>query len=179
MNISLSNDLAVAYRLRQIFRIAVFMACGALLLTHMSAAQDSKPSKIPDGEAQFTPEQLEQYSLVYKNPDVRYLRTLFDSYVKNSGGTEQEQQQLSKWNKDYFRSKFMVMSRDNNTFGGTLITILFQDRPDKVFVAWIYPEGGDKQLTLRTFDVGDFSDEDIKRIKVRYKKLIEDKTHAM
>jgi hypothetical protein len=147
----------------------------------VSTAKDSKPSKIPDGgEAQFTPEQLEQYSLVYKNPDVRYLRTLFDSYyLKNSRGTEQERQQLSKWNKDYFRSKFMVMSRENNTFGGTLITILFQDRPDKVFVAWIYPEGSNKQLTLRRFDVGDFSDEDIKRIKVRYKKLIEDKTHAM
>jgi hypothetical protein len=179
VNISLLNDLAAAYKLRQIFRTAVFMACGVLLLTHMSAAQDSKPSKIPDGEAQFTPEQLEQYSLVYKNPDVRYLRTLFASYLKNSGGTEQERQQLSKWSKDYFRSKFMVMSRDDNTFGGTLITILFQDRPDKVFVAWIYPEGSNKQLTLRRFDVGDFSDEDIKRIKVRYKRLIEDKTHAM
>jgi hypothetical protein len=178
VNISLLNDLAVAYRLRRIFRSVVFMVCGALLLTHLSAAQDSKPSKIPDGDAQFTPEQLEQYYLVYKNPDVRYLRTLFDSYVKNSGGTEQEQQQLGKWNKDCFRSKFMVMLRDNDTFGGTLITILFQDRPDEVFVAWVYPEGG-KQLTLRRFDVGDFSDEDIKRIKVRYKKLIEDKTHAM
>jgi hypothetical protein len=179
VNISLLNDLAVACKLRQILRTAVFLACGVLLLTRMSAAQDSKPSKIPDGEAQFTPEQLEQYYLVYKNPDVRYLRTLFDSYLKNSGGAEQERQQLSKWNKDYFRSKFMVMSRENNTFGGTLITILFQDRPDKVFVAWIYPEGSNKQLTLRRFDVGDFSDEDIKRIQVRYKKLIEDKTHAM
>jgi hypothetical protein len=179
VNISLFNDLAAAYKLRQIFRNGVFLACVVLLLTHMSAAQDSKPSKIPDGEAQFTPQQLEQYYLVYKNPDVRYLRTLFDFYLKNSGGTEQERQYLSKWNKDYFRSKFTVMSRENNTFGCTLITILFQDRPDKVFVAWIYPEGGNKQLTLRRFDVGDFSDEDIRRIKVRYKKLIEDKTHAM
>jgi hypothetical protein len=178
VNISL-NDLAAAHKLRRIFRNAVFLAGVVLLLPHMSAAQDSKPSKIPDGEAQFTPEQLEQYYLVYKNPDVRYLRTLFDSYLKNSGGTEQEHQQLGKWNKDYFRSKFTVMSRENNTFGGTLITILFQDRPDKVFVAWIYPEGGNKQLTLKRFDVGDFSDEDIKRIKVRYKKLIEDKTHGM
>jgi len=69
----------------------------------------------------------------------------------------------------------MVVSRENNMFGGTLIKILFHDRPDKVFVAWVYPEGGNKQITLRRFDVGDFSDEDIKRIRVRYKKLIEDK----
>ena len=145
----------------------------------MLPAQDNKTSKIPDGEAQFTPDQLEQYYLVYKNPDVRYLRTLFDTYLNNSGGTEQERKLLHTWDKDYFQSKFMVLSRDRNTFGGTLITILFQDRPDKVFVAWVYPEGNKKKLRLRRFDVGDFSDEDIKRTRVRYKKLIEDKVHAM
>ena len=179
MNISFLNNLLAAYKLRRIFRRALFLAFVVLLLPHLSPAQDSKASKIPDGEAHFTPEQLEQYYLVYKNPDVQYLRTLFDSYLKNSGGTEQERQQLSKWNKDYFRSKFTVISREDNTFGGTLISILFQDRPDKVFVAWVYPEGGNKKLALRRFDVGDFSDEDIRRIRVRYKKLIEDKTHAM
>jgi hypothetical protein len=141
--------------------------------------QESQSSKVPAGESQFTPEQLEQYYLVYKNSDVRYLRTLFDSYLNNSGVTEEERQQLQNWNKDYFRSRFIVMSRGNNTFGGTLITILFQGHPDKVFVAWVYPEGSKKQLTLKKFDVGSFSGEDIKRIRVRYKKLIEDKVHAM
>ncbi len=174
------NDLAAHCRLRRISETVVFLAFAVLLWAHTCPAQDSKPSKIPDGEAQFTQEQLEDYYLVYKNPDVRYLRTLFDSYLKNSGrGTAPELQQLSKWNKDYFRSKFMVMSRANNTFGGTFITILFQDRPDKVFIAWVYPEGSNMKLALRRFDAGDFSDEDIKRIKVRYRKLIEDKTHAM
>jgi hypothetical protein len=108
-----------------------------------------------------------------------YLRTLFDAYLKNSGGTEQEHQALDKWNKEYFRGKFIVLSRTGNTFGGTLLTILFQDRPDKVFVAWVYPEGTDKKLRLRAFDLGDFNDEDVRRIKVRYKKLIDDKTHVM
>lgn len=179
LNTSLLNDLAAVYNLRKIFRNAVFFACAVLLLPHMLPAQDSKPSKIPDGEAQFTPQQLEQYYLVYTNPDVRYLRTLFDAYLKNSGGTEQERQVMNKWSKEYLRSKFIVLSRMGNTFGGTLITVLFQDRPDKVFVAWVYPEGADKKLTLKAFDVGDFSDEDIRRTKIRYKKLIEDKTHAM
>jgi hypothetical protein len=145
----------------------------------MLPAQVSKASKIPEGEAQFTPEQLEQYYLVYKNPDVRYLRTLFDANLSDSGGTEKERQLLHKWNKDYFRSKFTVLPRENNRFGGTLITILFQDRPDKVFVAWVYSEGSNKRLTLRRFGVGDFNDEDIRRIRIRYKKLIEDRVHAM
>ena len=179
MNISLLNGLDAAYKLRQIFRNTVFLASVVLFLTHMSSAQESKPSKIPNGELQFTSEQLDQYYFVYKNPDVRYLRTLFDAYLKSSGGTEQERQAMDKWNREYFQSKFVVLSRAGNTFGGTLITVLFQDRPDKVFVAWVYPEGADKKLTLKAFDIGDFSDEDIRRIKVRYKKLIEDKKHAM
>jgi len=86
---------------------------------------------------------------------------------------------LRKWDKAYFRSKFIVMSRDTNTCGGTFITILFQDHPDKIFVAWVYPEGINKKLTLRKLDPGDFSQEDIRRINIRYKKLIADKDHAM
>jgi hypothetical protein len=145
----------------------------------VSSAQDGNASKIPEGEAQFTPEQLEQYYLVYKNADVRYLRTLFDAYLNSSGGTEEERQAMDKWSKEYFRSKFVVLSRVRNTFGGTLITILFQDRADKVFVAWVYPEGAKKNPRLRRFEVGDFNDEDVRRIKIRYKRLLDDKPHAM
>jgi hypothetical protein len=160
-------------------RYALILSCVVLTLTQILPAQESKTSKIPEGEAKFTAEQLEQYYLVYKNPDVRYLRTLFDAYLNKTGGTEEERQLLDKWNKDYVRSKFIVLSRDRNTFGGTFITILFQDRADKVFMAWVYPEGSNQQLTLRALRVSDFSDEDIRRIKIRYKKLIADKTHAM
>ena len=71
------------------------------------------------------------------------------------------------------------MSRDSDTFGGTLITILFQERPDEVFVAWFYPDGSDRKLTLRKLEQGNFSAEDIRRINVRYKMLIADKMHAM
>jgi hypothetical protein len=179
VNLTNFSGLPVTRSIRPIFRHLVSLACIVPVLTQLSPAQDRKPPKIPDGEAQFTQEQLEQYYLVYKNPDVRYLRTLFDSYLKNSGGTEEERQQLNKWNKEYFQSNFMVLSRNDNTWGGTFITILFQDLPDKVFVAWVYPEGSNKKLVLRKFDVGNFSDEDIRRIKVRYKKLLEDKAHAM
>ena len=179
MNVSVFNDLASHSKLWRYFRTALFVACVVLLLTQVSPAQDGKASKIPEGEAQFTPEQLEKYYLVYKNADVRYLRTLFDAYLNSSGGTEEERQAMEKWSKEYFRSKFVVLSRDRNAFGGTLITILFQDRPDKVFVTWVYPEGAKKTLRLRRFDVGDFNDEDIRRIKIRYKRLLDDKTHAM
>ncbi len=178
MNAFALNHFGATRKPHHYIRAAVVLCSVVLLLTRVLSAQD-KTSKIPEGEAQFTNEQLEQYYLVYKNPDVRYLRSLFDGYLKGSGGTEQERQILSKWDKAYFRSKFIVMSRDANMFGGTFITILFQDRPDQVFVAWVYPEGSNKKLTLRKLDAGNFSQEEIRRMNVRYKKLIEDKVHAM
>jgi len=176
---TLLNDLGATHTLRHLCRNALFLFLFVFPLTRVCLAQDSKTSKIPDGEAQFTHEQLEEYYLVYKNSDVKYLRTLFDSYLHRSDGSAQERQILDKWDKAYFRSKFIVMSRDDNTFGGTFIAILFQDRPDKVFMTWVYPEGENKRLTLRRLGAADFSEEDIRRINIRYKKLIEDKVHAM
>jgi hypothetical protein len=178
VNSTALNDLGSTRKLRHLFP-STFFFWSVLLLTQMLPAQDGRTSKIPEGEAQFTPEQLKEYYLVYKNPDVRYLRVVFDSYLRGSGASARERQLMEKWDKAYFRSKFIVMSRDDNAFGGTLITILFQDRSDKVFVAWVYPEGGEKKLALRGLEPGDFSEEDIRRINVRYKKLIEDKDHAM
>ena len=136
-------------------------------------------SKIPAEEAQFTPDQLKEYYLVYKNSDVRYLRKVFDAYLRGARGREEEFELLSKWSKDYYRSKFVVLSRDENTFGGILITIMFQDRPDKVFVAWVYPEGGQRRLKLKGLDLGKFNEEDIRRMRSRYRRFLEDKVHAM
>jgi hypothetical protein len=179
VNAFVLNNFGAARKLQQYLRAAFVLCSVVLVLTRVLSAQDNTTSKIPEGEAQFTQKQLAQYYLVYKNPDVRYLRSLFDSCLNGSGGTEQEREILSKWDKAYFRSKFIVMSRDANTFGGTFITILFRDHPDKVFVAWVYPEDSNKKLTLRKLDAGAFSEEDIRRINVRYKKLIADKVHAM
>ena len=119
MNAFALNDFRATGKLQHYLGAAIVLCSVVLVLTRVLSAQDNTTSKIPEGEAQFTPEQLEQYYLVYKNPDVRYLRSLFDSYLAGSGGTEQERQIVSKWDKAYFRSKFIVLSRDANTFGGT------------------------------------------------------------
>jgi hypothetical protein len=134
---------------------------------------------IPDGEAHFTAEQLDKYYLVYNNPDVRYLRTLFDEYLRGESGKEDEFNLLKAWSSDYYKSKFIVLSRDRNPFGGTLITIIFQDRPDKIFVSWVYSEGAEKGLKLRVLDPSKYSDEDVKQTRTRYRMFFEDKVHAM
>jgi hypothetical protein len=142
-------------------------------------ARQQQPSNIPAEEAHFTPEQMKEYYRVYKNADVHYLRKVFDAYLRGAGVREDESKWLSQWDKDYYRSKFVVLSREDNPFGGTLITIMFQDRPDKVFVAWVYPEGGQRKLALRRFELDQFSEEDIRNMRTRYRRFLEDKAHAM
>ena len=144
-----------------------------------SADQRAPAYTIPDGEAHFTPDQLKEYYLVYTNSDVRYLRTVFDAYLKKSPGHESEYNLLSNWSSEYFRSKFVVLARDANPFGGNLITLIFEDRPDKIFVAWVYPEGEDRTLTLRRFEPGPYSEDDVARTRTRYRTILEDKEHAM
>ncbi len=142
--------------------------------------QQDQTSMIPGEEANFTPEELKEYYLVYDNPEVRYLRTVFAAYLRGDRARDEDSKLLGKWSKDYYRSKFVVLSKDNAMMGGTFITIIFQDRPDKVFLAWVYKEGGSqKRLWLKGFELGKFSEEDIRRVRIRYRRFLEDKVHAL
>jgi len=167
-------------------RVCVPLIFTLVLIAHSFGQQQSgqatpnpPTSTIPAGEANFTAEQLKEYYLVYRNPDVRYLRKLFDKYLAGGAGVDDEFNLLKEWSSDYYRSKFVVLSREGGLFGGTFITIIFQDRPDKIFVAWIYPEGSNGKLTLRKLDASRFNDEDVRRTRTRYRKFLEDKEHAM
>lgn len=172
------------------FKVLWVVVISALFLSSSFAEQESRapktasePSSSPVSssaeEAHFTPEQLKDYYLVYTDADVRYLRKLFDSYLHSQAKVEQQFNLLRKWNSEYYRSKFVVFSRDQNPFGGTLVRIMFQEKPDKIFIAWVYPEGEARRLTLRAFEPDKVMDEDIARIRSRYKELLEDRGHAM
>jgi hypothetical protein len=84
------DSFGFGHKFRGLFRNAFLLSAFLLFLVQALSAQSSKPSKIPDGEAHFTAEELEDYFLVYKNPDVRYLRTLFDSYLAGTGRSGKE-----------------------------------------------------------------------------------------
>jgi len=60
----------------------------------------------------------------------------------------------------YYRSKFTVFSREDNTFGGTLITIIFPTRPDKVFIAMGLPGRAEADAEIETLELGKFTEED-------------------
>ena len=74
MNAFVLNNFGATRKLQQYLRAAFVLCSAVLVLTRVLPAQDKTTSKIPEGEARFTQKQLEQYYLVYKNPDVRYLR---------------------------------------------------------------------------------------------------------
>lgn len=124
----------------------------------------------------FTKEQQEQYFPVYDKPEVKILRKVLNAYLAGKSKAE-ETQELDKFSKDYYRSKFVVMSVDPGVFGGNFLTIMFQDKQDKVFTAWIYstPQGPE----LKSFDLSKFDDEQVKNFQIRYKEMLEDKVHCL
>src|SRR3989344_9210150 len=45
---------------------------------------------------------------------------------------------LSKISQDYLKSKFVVLQTDPAPGGGESIVLIFKDKPDKAFYAWVY-----------------------------------------
>jgi TonB family protein len=130
-------------------------------------------------EIHFTPEQLKEYYAVYTTPDVQYLRALFDAYSEDASGHDDEFKLLKQWSPDYFRSKYIVYSRRPAVMGGTEIALIFQQKPDRVFVAWIYFTG-ENTPELRSFQPSEkITDEGMTRIRIMLRSLLDDKEHAM
>ena len=164
--------------------IAIFgaIAVGAALTLNVSAQSPTvqKPNmmaNVPEVEATFTEDELKDYYIVYENKAVKHIRTVIDRYVKNPKKTDDETRHLKAIDKAYLNSKFNVLSRDPDMFGNTHVMLIFVDKPDKVFDAVVYT-GGEYRLDEFTVDTR-FNDEDMRRVRIRYRKFLEDKRHAM
>ena len=66
MKASLQNSLEAVRKLQRRVRMAFVLCCVVLVLTRVLPVQDNASSKIAEGEAQFTHEQLEQYYVVLR-----------------------------------------------------------------------------------------------------------------
>jgi len=120
-------------------------------LGKQASVQPSPTTDIPSPVGQLAPDNFSRYRL-YKTKieEAAYLRSLFTDYL--SGETRQTDEGdrpgefalLDKWDRSYYPSKFYVLLIESAPIGGSLISILFQDKPDKIFVAWVYRlAGGD------------------------------------
>ena len=108
-----------------------------------------------------TTENLVNYEAVYHEFPVVFLRRIFDAYVANDLenvcilpfamnkidgkdiGFENITSGLDSFDKSYYKSKFIVWSYFENKESGHDIEILFRDKPDRIFYAWVgrNPEG--------------------------------------
>ena len=58
---------------------------------------------------------------------------------------------LSDADRGYYKSKFILYQVANNDYGGVQAYIVFVDKPDTIFWAWVYRLGGDGEYSLRGF----------------------------
>jgi hypothetical protein len=161
------------------------------------APKEQKPTS---GEAaqhdqgpQWKEEDLERYYALYSLPIVIFFRFCLACYLRDEGcpglsGAGAEG--LAAFDKRYYEGKFIVLALNGNPWGGTNITITFQHKPDKVFVAWIYEfeaggrgdfddEESSNSFELRGFWDYEMSPSQIEKNKRDMRLFLEDKVHAM
>ena len=136
----------------------------------------------PDASASFTipsPEELERYYAVYRNPYVQHLRKALNVYLSGQaegiegsavGGYREGKTipGLASFDKSYYRSPFVVFSVSGHIGGGMGITLLFQQRPDRLFWAWVY-RTSDGEYVLRQFGSDDLPPERVKELVTKLK----------
>lgn len=143
-------------------------------------------------EITFTEEQLKSYYAVYSDPFVILIRKALNGYLNgtNEGMEIPEavieihemesgaQAGLAAFERDYYQSKFVVVALEDALMGGKTVTIIFQEKPDRVFTAWVY-KLGDDQYDLRGFwedrEATKYIDEQLKTLG----RYIFDKEHSI
>ncbi|MBU4210785.1 hypothetical protein KKE47_01180 [Patescibacteria group bacterium] len=140
----------------------------------------------------FTQEQLDEYYQTTKNPYVLHIRKVLDGYLngKNIGmaspelviethKVEEYTAGLSSIDKEYYKSKFIVFSMNDSIAGGVEVSIIFQDKPDKLFTVWVYQLAGGEYDFRSIRDNPKFTLEKMKEIQILYKTILEDEVHSI
>lgn len=134
---------------------------------------------------------ISQYYAVYSDPNVIFLRKALNAYLANdktvpitktaidADNTGEEITGLDSFSKDYYQSKFVVLSIEDSVVGGKEITLLFQDKPDRIFRAWTYL-GNSGSYDLRGFFSKDPVDQkQLQDLKDSLGSYLSDKSHAI
>lgn len=114
------------------------------------------------------------YYKIYQDPYVINLRQSLNNYLTNGNGIND----LVSYDSSYYKCKFVVLTINNNLGGGKDVQIIFQDKPDKVFSAWVY-KLATGEYELRSFNVKNYDQKAINKIISSYKSLIIDKSHSI
>ena len=115
-----------------------------------------------------------QYLSVYQDPYVINLKQSLNKYLTIGNGIND----LVSYDSSYYKSKFVVLTINNNIGGGKDIQIIFQDKPDMVFSAWVY-KLATGEYELRSFNSKDYNKQTLNKIISSYNSLIFDKNHSI
>ncbi len=97
---------------------------------------------------------------LYSNPYIKHIRTALNGYLDGSNtgaeeivtfGDSSGKCGLFSYEKPYYKSKFFIYDASDNEYGGVQVDIVFVDKPDTLFWAWVYRLGGDGEYSLRGF----------------------------
>jgi len=138
-------------------------------------------------ELTLSGDELKQYYAVYKDPFVLHIRKVMDGYLAgkempdltiDKNDLDGAPSGLAAFDKEYYQSKFAVLAIDDALYGGKDVLIIFQDKPDKIFTAWVY------KLADGEYDFRGFweNDEATKKIDLALKvfgKYIFDREHSL
>lgn len=130
---------------------------------------------------------LQGYYDSYKDPFVIQIRTTLNSYLKDPKtlsetileGLGDGNSGLKNFSSDYYKGRFVVMDIKKALAGGEEVSILFPDKPDKVFWVWIYKTTA-SGYEMRGFQQNPaYTQEKIDHYIKQYTQLINDKEHSM
>jgi len=135
---------------------------------------------------------LAGYYAVYQNPFVTGLRKELDSYLALQQGRASkwhgqgrpdprmmEFADLEKVDGQYLASRFTVYKLENERFaGGKWVSVLFIDKPDRIFKAWMYLTG-DGVYELRGFKDSGITQAQIAAMRMTSEKMMLDRVHAL
>ncbi len=129
--------------------------------------------------AEFTDDEINQIKETGEAVFVINLRNAFTDYLKGKISSEYFEpsavkssgDNLTTFDKSYFKSKFFVLKVDQGfAVGGVLMDILFKDKPDKVFSVWMFETENIYKLRMIEHNK-DYSDEDIKATQRLFAKV--------
>jgi len=126
---------------------------GAGLMDAIKRVESEQPSRIGN-----SPTDAE----IYNNPFIKHIRVALNGYLDGSNQGMDDPNSaingvdgmpncgLKKFDKSYYKSKFVVYNASDNDYGGVQANIVFINKPDTIFWTWVYKlgEGG---YTLRGF----------------------------
>lgn len=90
---------------------------------------------------EWTNEDLHYLDDIIYDPFIKYIRMGINNYLNNTGQDTQledlEDCGLSKF-KEYLSGKYVAFQMEAGKYGGQIIHIIFRDKPDRVFMVWVY-----------------------------------------